>query len=126
MVIPSISLAANTITCEAVADHIATPDITFTPDNISWSYSDSSDYIDHQEIIITRDDGATLVYSNELEVASIRNLSNPSSYFTVNDTYTIEVVSYSNTSYIRDSRATKTYTYSGAKLAAPTNLSIEQ
>ena len=126
VVIPSISLAANTITCEAVADHIATPDITFTPDNISWSYSYNSDYIDHQEIIITRDDGATLVYSNELEDASTRNLSNPSNYFTVNDTYTIEVAGYSKETWIKESSARKTYTYSGAKLAAPTNLSIEQ
>lgn len=125
VVIPKISLPSNTITCEATADHIATPDITFTPDDISWSYSYNSDYIDHQEIIITRDGGATLIYSNELEVASIRKLSNPSSYFKVNDTYTIEVGSYSNTSYIRDSKATKTYTYSGAKLAAPTNVILE-
>lgn len=119
-------MAANTITCEAVADHIATPDITFTPDNISWSYSYNSNYIDHQEIIITTDGGATLVYSSELEAASTRNLSNPSNYFTENGTYTIEVAGYSKETWIKESSARKTYIYSGAKLAAPTNLSIEQ
>lgn len=126
VVIPSISLAANTITSTAVADHIATPDITFTPDDISWSYSYNADYIRDQDIYITRDDGAVLVLENASTTASIRKLSNPSNFFTVNDTYKIEVAGNSKESYIRDASAAKTYTYSGAKLAAPTNLSIEQ
>lgn len=127
VVIPKISLAANTITCEAVADHIATPDITFTPDNISWSYSYNADYIDHQEIVMHIDNNnQTVVYSDELAPASMRSVSNPSSRFTENGDYILEVKAYSKESYIREGSATKTYTYSGAKLAAPTNLTLEQ
>lgn len=126
VVISSISLTSNTIICDIIADHIAPPDITFTPDNISWLYGYNAEYIGHQEIIITRGGGATLIYISELEDASTRNLLNPSNYFTVNDTYTIEVVGYSKETWIKESSARKTYTYSGAKLAALEGLKLEK